>query len=48
MPHVVACPMSFNLLCDQDQQEGVFKTMNNNQLLVVFGDFSEVFGQIKD
>ena len=28
--HVVACPMRFNLLCDQDQQGGVFKGMKND------------------
>ena len=39
--HVVACPMNFDLLCDQGQQEGVFKIMKNDQLaaLVIFPKF---------
>ena len=34
VPHVVACPMNFNLLCDQGQQGGVFKVMKNDHFLV--------------
>ena len=27
VPHVVACPMYSNLLCDQGQQDGVLKNL---------------------
>ena len=29
VPHVVACPMDFNLLCDRGQQGGVLKLTKN-------------------
>ena len=30
VPHAVACPMNFNLVCDRGQQGGVLKLMKNN------------------
>ena len=39
VPHVVACPMDFNLLCDRGQQGGVLKL----QKMVIF-NYCQLFG----
>ena len=40
VPHAVACPMDFNLLCDRDQQGSFFRIFSRLSL-------SSVFGQVK-
>ena len=48
MPHVVACPMNFNLLCDQgQQQEGVFKVVKNDHFLHVLVIFPKFLGSLR-
>ena len=34
VPHVIAYPKDFNLLCDRDQQGGVLKPMENDHFQV--------------
>ena len=47
VPHVVACPMNFNLLCDQGQQEEVIKIMKNDQFLAVLVTFPKFLGRLR-
>ena len=35
VPHVVACPIDFNFLCDQGQQGGVLKPTKNDHFQVL-------------
>ena len=47
VPHAVACPMNFNLLCDQGQQEEVIKIMKNDQFLAVLVTFPKFLGRLR-
>ena len=47
VPLVVACPMNFNLLCDQGQQEEVIKIMKNDQFLAVLVTFPKFLGRLR-
>ena len=47
VPHVVAYPMSFSLLCDQGQQVGVFKLMKNDHFLAVLVIFPKFLGTLR-
>ena len=47
VPHVVASPMNFSLLCDQGQQVGVFKLMKNDHFLAVLAIFPNFLGTLR-
>ena len=49
--YAVVCPIVFILFYDRDMEEGVFKHMKNDHLLVflaVWVLFPLVFGQVKE
>ena len=51
VPHLVACPIKFNLLFDQGQQGRVFKVMKNDHffyIFISFGHFPQVFAQVNE
>ena len=47
VPHVVAYPMNFSLLCDQGQLVGVFKLMKNDHFLAVLVIFPKFLGTLR-
>ena len=51
VPHVLACPIDFNLLCDRVQQEGVLRRTQNDHFLVflaVFVLFPKFLGRLRN